>query len=116
MTSLVQLNHVRRQYMEVRDTLLTLKGRYKTRKQEKVFLQQQIAAFQKVVRKQCIQLKEGRAEILSGETEIERLSSILSYYREKEDGEERLEREWMEVMESNEVIEDSGIGSSQSRV
>lgn len=50
------VNHIRQQYLEVRDALVTLKGWYKTRKTEKAWLRQQVKAFQRVVRKQCIEL------------------------------------------------------------
>jgi hypothetical protein len=73
MTSVLPFNanHLRSQYKEVRDTLLTLKARYKTRKSEKVSLQKQVIAFRKLASRQCILIKEGREE-------ISRLKEILT--------------------------------------
>ena len=70
MTSLLQINHLRTQYKEVRSALLTLKERYKRRKSENERLQQQLTAFRKLVNKQCIQIK-------AAEGEISRLEEIL---------------------------------------
>ena len=98
------VNHIRQQYLEVRDALVTLKGWYKTRKTEKAWLRQQVKAFQRVVRKQCIELRDGRVEIAELKKEMERLDEILGYYREKEDTELKREVKWME-----EVWEEGGI-------
>ena len=110
MTSVVPFNanHLRSQYKEVRDALLTLKARYKTRKSEKVKLQKQVVAFQKLVTRQSILIKDAREE-------ISRLEEILEAYRESEESEEYSTFGWGEV-EGEEMILDSGIGSSQSGV
>jgi hypothetical protein len=54
---------LREQYREVRTTLLLLKARYKTRKAENANLEMQLAAFRKLVTRQCIQIQEGETEI-----------------------------------------------------
>jgi hypothetical protein len=86
MTQSIAHRRLRIQYFEVRDAILTLKGRYETRKSEKAELERQLAAFRKLVTKQCILIKAGRQE-------ISRLAEIIAKYQEWGD-------------------EDSGIGSS----
>jgi hypothetical protein len=74
MSSLLQLDHVRKQYKEIRTALLTLKARYQTRKCENQSLRSQLVAFQKLVTRQCILIKEATSE-------ISRLEDILIEYR-----------------------------------
>jgi hypothetical protein len=111
MTSILQT-----QYIEIRSTLVKLKARYEKRKTENSVLQTQLSAFRKLVTQQCILIKEGREEVQVGVAEILRLERVLEYYREREEECERKEREWMNEVESEEeeVVEDSGVGSSQS--
>ena len=99
------------QYIEIRSALLALKARHKVRKGNNQQLTLQVAAFQKLVRRQCILLKER-------EEEIKRLERIVEEYQafEMEDmfgwNSASIEEAEVEV----EVVEDSGIGSSQSRI